>query len=120
MKIVIKHPEVVGKLQSILNGCKIIDQSDNRVILEGDSHKVIVSKMKGATPTDNWLLTAYEKKKKPVSASSSDIETEPEGMRNGTATPQDEPLSDGKDNKFLSEEQISGEESSLRNQLTLR
>ena len=34
------------------------------------------------------ILTAYEKKEKPVSASSSDIETEPEGKRNGTATPQ--------------------------------
>ncbi|MCM1406391.1 MAG: DEAD/DEAH box helicase family protein, partial [[Clostridium] fimetarium] len=93
MKIVIKHPEVVGKLQSILDSCEIIEQSDNRVVLESDTHKVIVSKMKGATPTDNWLLTAYEKKKKPVSASSSDIETEPGGKRNGTATPQNEAFS---------------------------
>lgn len=114
MKIVIKHPEVVGKLQLILNDCKISEQSDNRVVLESDTHKVIVSKMKGSTPTDNWLLTAYEKKKKPVSASSSDIETEPEGKRNGTATPQSELYSEGKDNNSLTEEQISGEESSLQ------
>ena len=33
------------------------------------------------------MLTAYEKKEKSVSASSTDIETEPEGKRNGTATP---------------------------------
>jgi len=45
------------------------------------------------TGTDNWLLTAYEKKEKPVSASSSDIETEPEGKRNGTATPQNGAIS---------------------------
>ena len=41
-------------------------------------------------------MTAYEKKEKPVSASSSDIETEPEGKRNGTATPQNGAISDGK------------------------
>ena len=33
---------------------------------------------------------------KPVSASSSDIETEPDGKRNGTATPQNGAISDGK------------------------
>ena len=41
-------------------------------------------------------MTAYEKKEKPVSASSSDIETEPEGKRNGTATPQNGAISDVK------------------------
>ena len=39
----------------------------------------------------------FVKKEKPVSASSSDIETEPEGKRNGTATPQNGALSSGKD-----------------------
>ena len=96
MKIVIKHPEVVGKLQSILSGTRITSQSDNRIVFESDTHKMIVSRMKGSRPTDNWLLTAYEKKEKPVSASSSDIETEPEGKRNGTATPQNGAISDGK------------------------
>lgn len=94
MKIIVKHPEVAGKLQEILNRCKIIQHSDNRIVLESEKHKVIVSKMKGATPTDNWLLTAYHKKEKSVSASSSDIETEPGGKRNGTATPQNELSSD--------------------------
>ena len=88
MKIVIKHPEVVGRLQEILSATTITSQSDNRIVFESDTHKMIVSRMKGSQPTDNWLLTAYEKKEKPVSASSSDIETEPEGKRNGTATPQ--------------------------------
>lgn len=111
MKILIKHPEVAGKLQTILNECKIIEQSVNRVVLESDSHKVIVSKMKGSMPTDNWLLTAYQKKEKSVSASSSDIETEPEGKRNGTATPQNG-FSDSKDNASLTEKQESAEKSS--------
>ena len=88
MKILIKHPEVAGKLQELLNETTITNQSENRVVLESITHKFVVSKMKGSTPTDNWLLTAYEEKKKSVSASSSDIETEPEGKRNGTATPQ--------------------------------
>lgn len=111
MKILIKHPEVAGKLQTILNECKIIEQSANRVVLESDSHKVIVSKMKGSMPTDNWLLTAYQKKEKSVSASSSDIETEPEGKRNGTATPQNG-FSVGKDNTLPTEKQESTEKSS--------
>ena len=96
MKIVIKHPEVVGKLQEILSSTTIKSQSDNRIVFESDTHKMIVSRMKGSQPTDNWLLTAYEKKEKPVSASSSDIETEPEGKRNGTATPQNGASSGGK------------------------
>lgn len=96
MKIVIKHPEVVGKLQEILSASKITSRSDNRIVFESDTHKMVVSKMKGSQPTDNWLLTAYEKKEKPASASSSDIETEPEGKRNGTATPQNGAISAGK------------------------
>lgn len=54
-------------------------------------------------------LTAYEKKEKPVSASSSDIETEPEGKRNGTATPQNGAISDGKESDNPSTNQAKGE-----------
>ena len=109
MKIVIKHPEVVGKLQSILSGTSITSQSENRIVFESDTHKMIVSRMKGSQPTDNWLLTAYEKKEKPVSASSSDIETEPEGKRNGTATPQNGAISDGKYSENPASSQAKGE-----------
>lgn len=110
MKIVIKHPEVVGRLQDLLNQCHITNQSDNRIVFESYSHKMVVSKMKGTIPTDNWLLTAYEKKEKSVSASSSDIETEPEGKRNGTATPQNGLSSVGKNTTSLPNEQISDKE----------
>lgn len=112
MKIVIKHPEVVGRLQELLDQCKITNQSENRIILQSDTHKFIVSKMKGSTPTDNWLLTAYHKKEKSVSASSSDIETEPGGKRNGTATPQNGLSSDGKVNNSTLEKQEEGAKSS--------
>ena len=69
--------------------------SDNRIVLECDIYKAVVSKMKGDETTDNWLLTAYEKKKS-ASASSSDIETEPKGKWNGIATPQNGLSSAGK------------------------
>ena len=133
MKILIKHPEVAGKLQELLNETTITNQSENRVVLESITHKFVVSKMKGSTPTDNWLLTAYEKKKKSVSASSSDIETEPEGKRNGTATPQNglsgsmgqtaasQPhghTSGGKDNALLSDKQTKSAESSIRERIS--
>ena len=109
LKNAIKHPEVVGKLQEILSGTKITSQSENRIVFESDTHKMIVSRMKGSQPTDNWLLTAYEKKEKPVSASSSDIETEPEGKRNGTATPQNGAISAGKGSGKTANEQGKGE-----------
>ncbi|MBQ8422985.1 MAG: hypothetical protein IJY36_01825 [Coprobacter sp.] len=51
-----------------------------------------------------------EKKRSPVSASSSDIETEPEGKRNGTATPQNEASTD-KDSEKAEESKESGEKS---------
>ena len=44
---------------------------------------------------------------KRVSASSSDIETEPEGKRNGTTTPQSELPSDGKVTTLLAYKQVA-------------
>ncbi len=64
----------------------IVTSSDNRIVLESDTHRAIVSKMLGNKKTDNWLLTAYEKKG--TSSNSSDIEMKPAGKRNGTAAPQ--------------------------------
>ena len=84
-----KHPEILDDLQGVISGMSIVSQSDNRIVLESPTHRAVVSKMLGDEVTDNWLLTAYEKKS-PVSASSSDIETEPIGMQNGTAPLQNE------------------------------
>ena len=114
-----KHPNVTNDLQTLLDDMHIVQHSDNRIVLESDTHKAVISKMKGEEVTDNWLLTAYEKKKS-VSASSSDIETEPKGKRNGTATPQNGPLSIGKDNKLsgtkqeISKENVSDSEEDFK------
>ena len=69
---------------------------------------VKVAENQGATGVQG-ALTAYEKKEKPVSASSSDIETEPEGKRNGTATPQNGAISEGKESENPSTNQAKGE-----------
>ena len=58
-------------------------------------------------------LTAYEKKEKSVSASSSDIETEPRGKRNGTATPQNGLSFGGKVIKNYSDLQVKTVKSSV-------
>ena len=92
-KITEKHPEVLDDLQGIIDQMHVVKSSDNRIVLESETHRAVVSKMLGNEKTDNWLLSAYEKKG--TSASSSDIETEPKGKRNGTAAPQS-PLSEGK------------------------
>lgn len=60
----------------------------NGVEISFGNDRPAVNAQYALVPTDNWLLTAYEKKEKSVSASSTDIETEPGGKRNGTATPQ--------------------------------
>lgn len=46
-KILRKHPEVVGNLQEILNDMHIAVSSENRIVLESNTHKAVVSKMLG-------------------------------------------------------------------------
>ena len=92
-KILRKHPEVVGNLQEILNDMHIAVSSENRIVLESNTHKAVVSKMLGEEKTPLWLLTAYEKKN--ASGGSSDIGPEPQrGKQNGTAPLQDKSSTD--------------------------
>lgn len=92
-KILRKHPEVVGNLQEILNDMHIAVSSENRIVLESNTHKAVVSKMLGEEKTPQWLLTAYEKKN--ASGGSSDIGPEPQrGKQNGTAPLQDKSSTD--------------------------
>ena len=83
-KILQKHPEVIDNLQDLIDEMRVISFSDNRVVLESETHKAVVSKKIGKENTPQWLLTAYEKKD--TSGGSSDIGPEPRrGKQNGTA-----------------------------------
>lgn len=94
-KILTKHPEVVDNLQDIIDGMEIVSESDNRIVLESDTHKAVVSKEYQGEPREKWLLTAYEKKD--ASGGSIDIGPEPHrGKQNGTASLQDT-FADSKD-----------------------
>lgn len=98
MKIARKHPEVLDNLQGVLDGMRVVQASDNRIILESDTHKAVVSNnWLGEKIGSQWLLTAYEKKGTDTSGGSIDIVPEPNGKQNGTAPLQDVVLSDGKD-----------------------
>ncbi len=88
-KIADKHPNMLDDLQGRLNGMKVVSASDNRIILESEDARAVVSKNVLDEDSKNWLLTAYETKKNIASDSSIDIESEPsKGKQNGTATPQ--------------------------------
>lgn len=64
----------------------------------------------GGEKTDNWLLSAYEKKG--TSGGSIDIVPEPEGMQNGTAPLQDS-LSGNKDNESSGNSQANGNKNAM-------
>ena len=102
-KILQKHPEVVDNLQDLIDEMRVISSSDNRVVLESETHKAVVSKKIGKENTPQWLLTAYEKKD--ASGGSSDIGPEPQrGKQNGTAPLQGIAFGD-KDTHEVTEEQ---------------
>ena len=107
-KILRKHPEVVDNLQGILDGMHVVQSSENRIILESDTHKAVVSREFDGTPREQWLLTAYEKKN--ASGGSIDIVPEPtEGKQNGTAPLQDNSSAD-KDTEQYSTTQAEAQE----------
>ena len=107
LHIIDKHPEVLENLQGKLNDMHIVSSSDNRIVLESDTHKAVVSNNWYGKKTDNWLLTTYEKKKG-VSGGSIDIDPEPVGKQNGTA-PLQNTLSTDKDNDKSEPTQTSAE-----------
>ena len=61
-KILKKHPEVVGNLQSIIDKMDVVQESDNRIKLESPTHFAVISREYKGEPRENWLLTAYEKR----------------------------------------------------------
>ena len=85
--ILSRHPDVLDGLQKHLEAMHVVSSSSNRIVLESDTHKAVVSKMLGDEKTPQWLLTAYEKKTAP--GGSSDIVPGPnDGKLNGTAPQQ--------------------------------
>lgn len=96
-KIVKKHPEVLDNLQDIIDSMEIVQESDNRIKLESDTHFAVVSKEYKGEPREKWLLTAYEKKETSEPANSRmDVESNLEGKSDDTATRQDSDVSGGK------------------------
>ena len=105
-KILRKHPEVVDNLQGVIDGMEVVSSSANRVVLESDTHKAVVSKEFKGQPREKWLLTAYEKKETSEPAISSiDVESNQGGKSDDTATRQGSEVSDGKDTEVSSEKQ---------------
>ena len=95
-KIIAKHPEMVEGLQDKINAMTIISTSENRIILESETEKAVVSKNVFGKNDKEWLLTAFEKRSGTASDSSIDIKSEPEGKQNGTAPLQNNTVSDTK------------------------
>lgn len=105
-KILNKHPEVINDLQGIIDGMNIVEESDNRIKLESDTHFAVVSKEYKGTPREKWLLTAYEKKETSKPANSSmDVDSNQIGKSDDTATRQNTDVSLSKDNVGLSDMQ---------------
>ena len=108
-KIVKKHPEVLDNLQDIIDGMEIVQESDNRVKLESDTHFAVVSKEYKGEPREKWLLTAYEKKETSEPANSRmDVESNLEGKSDDTATRQDSDVSSDKVTYSTSSDQENG------------
>lgn len=74
-KILRKHPEVVGNLQSIIDSMEVVQESDNRIKLESPTHFAVVSKEYKGEPREQWLLTAYEKRESLENGKSMDTAT---------------------------------------------
>jgi len=108
-KIVKKHPEVLDNLQDIIDSMEIVQESDNRIKLESDTHFAVVSKEYKGEPREKWLLTAYEKKETSEPANSRmDVESNLEGKSDDTATRQDSDVSGGKVTNNSSSDQENG------------
>ena len=58
-KLIKWHPEVVGKLQEILNDMKTTRRTKNKIDLSSKRYKSII-KLVYDNEDKNWLLTAYK------------------------------------------------------------
>ncbi|KAB0670357.1 hypothetical protein F6V30_09395 [Oryzomonas sagensis] len=63
-KIKIKHPEVAGDLQNILDTMSVVSRGKNRIRLESNDHQAVV-RLDWDGKEKQWLLTEFEKDKEP-------------------------------------------------------
>ncbi|RGL03406.1 putative barnase/colicin E5 family endoribonuclease [Prevotella disiens] len=112
-KIAKKHPEVLDNLQEVIDGMNVVQESDNRIKLESDTHFAVVSRDWQGEKRSPWLLTVYEKKESSATNNRMDTADTSKGKRNDTATPQDT-ASVSKDTQSSNNEQGS----SVKNQET--
>ena len=80
---------------------------------QGDKATSRAKSQSNGLSADKNSVTSTNFGKKPVSASSTDIETEPQGKRNGTATPQNGLSSASKDTDISSESQENAKKSTV-------
>lgn len=98
------HPEVLNKLQSILDDMEVVSRTPQRVQLESNRYQAAV-RLTWNEQKKSWLLTAFEKKNS-VSDNTTDTVGTPKGSENDTATSTNAVSSD-KDNTQSSKNQIS-------------
>lgn len=70
-KIAKFHPEVLNDLQGTLSAMKVTTRSENRINLESDDHRAGV-RLTWDNQAKHWLVTAFEKKKRGVTSTTSD------------------------------------------------
>jgi len=81
-KIVKKHPEVLDRLQEVIDGMEIKSKSANRAILESLDHKAAV-RLDWDGKKKHWLVSAYKK----TDTSHTEGSTYGSGSKGGKPTP---------------------------------
>lgn len=99
------HPEVLDKLQEILDEMKVIKRTENRVNLESDTHKAAV-RLEWDGKRKNWLLTAFEKEVPTSIDKTTDTGENQNDLQSDTALLQNVgPSLENKDNESVIENQ---------------
>lgn len=62
-KIVAKHPEVLWKIQQLIDELPLLNMNQEEVILGDDNARTVI-KLKRNWENKRWLMTAYEIKEK--------------------------------------------------------
>ncbi|MEK6760098.1 MAG: hypothetical protein AABY51_10025 [Deltaproteobacteria bacterium] len=87
-KIVKKHPEVVGRLQGVIDEMGVKSKSANRAILESLDHKAVV-RLDWNGETKHWLVSAYKR----ADTSHTEGSTYGSGSKGGEPTPSPQDVS---------------------------